>query len=67
MNCAVHRLNTLLHTMDGHCVIRNNSLFIYDEEDQLDLFIPSYLLQLPSPNSDHLLKRIRKMLLTSSD
>ena len=66
MNCTVNRLNALLRTMDGHFVIRNNALFIYDSQDHLDIFIPSYLLRLPSPKSEHLLKKIRKLLLTAA-
>jgi len=66
MNCTIHRLNVLLRSMDGHFLIRNNALFIYDSQDHLDLFIPSYLLRLPSPKSEHLLKKIRKLLSTAA-
>lgn len=65
MNGAVHRLNSLIHSMEGHFVIRQNALFIYDQEDHLLFFIPSYILQNPTPSPEAIRLGIRRTLLAS--
>ena len=65
MNGAVHRLNLLIHSMEGHFVIRRNALFVYDQEDHLQFFIPAYILQIPSTSTEAVRLGIRRTLLAS--
>jgi hypothetical protein len=51
--------------MEGHFVIRQNALFIYDQEDHLLFFIPSYILQNPTPSPEAIRLGIRRTLLAS--
>lgn len=62
MKGTISKVNALVKSMDGHFVIRDNSLFIYDQRDHLLLFIPSYILTTPAHSADDLRQGVREQL-----
>jgi len=62
MKRAVQRLNTFMTSLEGHFIIRNNALFIYDKDDKLKLSIPTDILQTPTTSPGLLRQGIRRIL-----